>query len=135
MGCTPPVRTIQLRRQLVYSLGGTAPGPVDLVLTDDALQQIATLLDQVRVSVKLESSTNDLKCSAYYQLSADGETWGPMTNILPDIDGDGTYTGAWSSNANWNRAIRFGITAEQDNSVASREMGYVTAVLDLKLVG
>ena len=123
MACEPSVRTIQLGKKLIFTMGGTAPAGNDFVMTGSDIEQIATLLDQVRVTAELENSTPGLQYSVYYELSSDGGTWTSRTNLLTDMSGDTTVTSSWSTNSNWMRAIRIGVTVEQ-NAVTTREMAF-----------
>lgn len=133
MGCTPPIKTIQTSKQLVFTTSAGAGGDQTFVFTSEDIEQIATLLDGLRVSALVEFRTDKLKVDVIYELSDDGEIWDTPVNVLTDISSNGTSTSAWLTNTNWKRAIRVSVKAIPD-AVTTLQQGFVTLTIDFRLV-
>jgi hypothetical protein len=137
--CPPPIRTVQIAdRQVVFSKGGTAPSQSEIFVFDSgAMMEVATLLDAVRATVRVENADGDnFENRMVFQLSNDGESWdSPIvmdagwSNGLTKI-----RTTEWKKENNFKRAIRFGVEVQQKTGVDRVVMARVSVVIDLKLV-
>lgn len=114
MGCTPPIKTTQTRKQLVFTTAAATGGDQTFVFTDTDIEQIATLLESLRVSVLVESRIDKLKVDVIYELSDDGEIWDTPQPVISDISANGTVTSSWLTSTNWKRAIRISVKAIPD---------------------
>ena len=133
MGCTPPIKTIQTSKQFVFTTSAGAGGDQTFVFTSEDIEQIATLLDSLRVSALVEFRTDKLKVDVIYELSDDGEIWDTPVNVLTDISSNGTSTSAWLTSTNWKRAIRISVKAIPD-AVTTLQQGFVTLTIAFRLV-
>ena len=133
MGCTPPIKTIQTERKLVFTTAAASGGAQTVIFTGKDIEQIATLLDTLRVSALVEFRTDKLKVDVIYELSDDGETWDTPVNVLTGISANGTVTSAWLTSSNWKRAIRISVVAIPD-AVTTLQQGFVTLTIDFKVV-
>lgn len=139
MGCTPPIRTVQIaEREVVFSVGGANPGVNGVfVMSPNSLMEIATLMDRVRATLRVENKTVNFEGQVVYQLSDDGETWdSPVAVDTGDnwVGANGYSTTPWRTLSPSKRAIRFGLLARQATGSTVVESAQVSVVIDIGLV-
>lgn len=136
MGCSSPVSSLVLAKDAtVWSKGGTAPGTSDpFWFTDESIEQIAPMLQQVRATLLLSNSSVDTEVQAVFQTTSDGVTWDTVQSLSSWYVGNSSATSAWyTSTDNFKRAIRFGVQIRQANSSTSVQFSRVTLIVDLQV--
>lgn len=132
--CVNNYKELDLEERVIWTLGGTAPGGVDAVLSDERVSAIAPTLLNLQATLTVADASAGVRASAYYQTSSDGSTWdtavffqsggGAMT-----LTANSTQVSDWVNGvANFKRQIRFGVHLEQASGTN------VIAIARVKLV-
>jgi hypothetical protein len=137
--CVSNYKELNLGTRTIWTLGGNAPGGVDVVMSVSAHAAIAPTLDKIQATVTVTNASSGFKAQVYYQISADGVTWDTAVffnvagaNPPAAQTGNGTLVFDWLTGTQFKRFIRFGVHAEQasgTNVIAIAEVSLVIGML------
>lgn len=133
-GCISNVKELDLGSQVIWTLGGNAPGEVAIFFGPDDGLPISPTIANLQGVLIVANASSGFKAIAGFELSGDRVTWDafvPFTAATYQA-GNGTLAYAWNSaTTNYKRYIRFVVKAQQDAGVNVIAIGRVQLIVNV----